>query len=719
MSPPYSSLLVCLATVAPTVVVAQSTGSAVQLEDIQIDAAHKGRGDKVRDPAVAPINGYVAKDSATGTKTSTPLIETPQSVSVIGSQQIRDFKAQTIDQALNYSSGVKSGFFGVDTRNDWFLIRGFPAQISGYYLDGLQVFSPDFGTFKLEPFGMERIEVLKGPASVLYGGSNTGGIVNAVSKRPPPTFSGTVESGINNYGNKYFAFDIGGPVTPKSDNQFYYRVEGYARGGGTQVDFTKDDRIYISPSLTWAPDAATTITFLSSYQKDNTNGANFLPYAGTVVPAPFGKIPTNVFTSEPDYDYFHREQAFVGYSAEHKFSNQLSVRQNLRYSDLQVHAQTVYGNGYSGAPATANLARLNFTEDPHVGEFTVDNQAEAHFNTGPLGHTLLGGIDFKHAVISDDQNFALGSTLNLLNPIYTGAQRPATFSIYKNTQDQLGEYLQDQIKVDRFTLVLGGRHDSLHTALQNVTVPTSSGTREDDALTGRVGLIYTSSLGVAPYVTYANSFDPQLGFNTNTKQALKPMTGQLYEAGVKYQPIGPNLLINAALFDLTQQNVLSTDPTFVLGSTQTGEEKSRGFEIETEATLSDGFKALGSFTAYDIKNTKDPLDPAGLGKVPVRVPEVIGALYLDYTIQTGALKGFGFGAGPRYTGKSYADSANQFAVPATIIADAGLHYERDHWRAALNVRNVFDKTFVAGCSSVNACFYGERRTALVSLAYSW
>ncbi len=496
------------------------------LPEINVEAQAQKVKTSPDQAATGPIDGYVPRVSATVTKTATPLIETPQSVSVVGQEEIRDLNLRTVDDALDYSSGVLGNMFGFDPRNNWFTIRGFPAQVDGYFLDGLQLPSPEFATFSLEPFDLERLEVLKGPASVLYGGSTTGGIVNAVSKRPfvDGRQHNYVETGIDNYGNAYGAFDFSGPATHALNNQFYYRVVGLVRGGGTQVDYTNNNRYMIAPSLTWAPDAYTSVTLLSSYQKDDTKGQNFLPYVGTVQPAPFGRISTSLFTSDPGLDTFQRNQAMIGYTAEHRFNDIFTIRQNLRYADLRVTDRTLYGVGYDGPASDAELERFNFVADPHLQVFAVDTSVEAKFLTGPIAHTEVSGIDYKHYTDYDSEGFTLGPDLNLLNPqYYTGATAPTSrYSIFRQTQDQLGEYLQDQIKLDNFTLVLSGRHDGLTTNYDNILTPTSSASGNNDAFTGRVGLIYTSAIGLAPYVTAATSFDPELGQNSATQQPLVP-----------------------------------------------------------------------------------------------------------------------------------------------------------------------------------------------------
>lgn len=693
---------------------AQASGE-IQLETVTVteQSAESGTG---------PVNGYVATRTTSGSKTDTPILEAPQAVSVVGREQIEQQGAQTVVEATRYSPGIRSETYGNDPRSDWFLIRGFTAQDTGYYLDSLQLFSTAFATFKLEPYGLERIEILRGPSSVLYGGTNPGGIINAISKRPPLTASREIEVGINSSGNTYGAFDLGGPVAVEGNgSQLYYRVVGLGRIGDTNIDDTEDNRVFIAPSLTWKPSADTTLTVLGSYQKDDTNGQNFLPYVGTVVPAPFGRISTRLFTSNPGFDTFEREQAMIGYQFEHRFNDTWTVRQNLRYNSLNIDYISLYGGGYVTPPTTgeAQLARYNFVTTPHVDLFTVDNQAEARFGTGPLQHTLLMGLDYKRYSIDDEQGFEAGPSLDLLNPVYTPATPTLSrYNVSNTTQTQLGAYVQDQVKFDRFTLVLSGRHDWVNTDLTDRLFPASSWEGDKTKFSGRVGLVYATDIGLSPYVSYSRSFNPILGINNTTRRPFEPETGEQVEVGLKYQPVGMKSFIGVALFDLKRQNVLTTDPANPLFSVQTGEVRSQGAEFEVSANLTDGLNLVGAYTVYDLETTKD-LNPANIGLMPTGVPESFGSLWIDYTVQDGTFKGLGVGAGVRFVGESYADAANTLRVPGYTLADAALHYERDNWRVALNVSNLFDEVYVSSCSGETSCFYGDRRRATLSASYKW
>ncbi|WP_411194525.1 TonB-dependent siderophore receptor [Rhodopseudomonas sp. BAL398] len=663
-----------------------------------------------------PIDGYAATRSMAGTKTNTPINETPQSISVIGAAQIRDQKPRSFDQILAYTPGVVGGTFGNDVRNDWFLIRGFKSDDNSTFLDGLQLFSTSYATWKLQPFNLERVEVLRGPSAILYGGSSPSGIINAVSKMPPAEPIRYIEAGVNNFGNRYVGFDIGGPVAMATDKgQLFTRLVGQFQGGDTQTDYTQDNNFFIAPSLTWRPDADTSFTLLASASKNNTRGQNFLPYVGTVVDAPFGRIKTDVFTSEPSLDTFNRTQAMIGYQFERNLTDSLTFRQNARYAHVDVKYATLYGFGYATTAAAANMTRFNFLAQNEAAQASLDNQLEYRFATGAFSHTMLFGIDLKHYNIDDLQKFSFGTPINLVNPVYTPtAEASGPFRDVTLTQKQIGLYLQDQIKLGRFTLVLSGRNDWVNTVNDNHAG--TGQTRDDSKFSGRAGLIYNFDSGVAPYVSYATSYNPLVGLNGTALES--PETGQQSEIGVKYQPNGFNGHFSVAYFDLKRQNVLTTNPLNPLLSIQNGEVTSRGLELEAVANLAPGFKVTGAFTTYNIFVSKD-LNPALVGTRPVGTPRQLASGWADYTFQDGALRGFGFGGGLRYVGASFADTANKLVVPARTLGDAAIHYEIENWRLALNVTNLTDEIYVASCSQAEACFYGDRRRVTASVGYKW
>jgi iron complex outermembrane recepter protein len=670
---------------------------------------------------LGPVHGYVAGRSSSGTKTNTPIMETPQAVSVIGAEQIRDQKANKLDEVLRYTGGVRAGTFGADTRNDWWLIRGFKSDDVGLFLDGMQLFYTSYASWKLQTPNMERVEVLRGPSAVLYGGSSPSGIVNVISKMPPAEPVRFIETGVNNFGNAYVGFDVAGPVATSHENgKLFYRVVGQVQNGPTQVNFTPDNNYFIAPSVTWKPDADTRFTVLASASRQETRGINFLPYEGTVTNARFGKIPTSFFAGDPSVDKFTREQEMLGYQFERNLTDDLTFRQNARFAHVDVTYRGYVGNNWADIN-TASLGRYNWYAKNTANQANLDNQLEYRFNTGAVRHTMLFGVDLKGYQIDDYQAFNFGTvpSINVFNPAY-GFDIPLTGAPFRNfqiTQKQAGTYLQDQMKLGNFTLVLSGRNDWVETTQAGRDTGATLASRDDSRFSGRAGLIYNFDNGIAPYVSYATSYNPIIGLNAQN-QLFLPETGQQTEIGVKVAPRGFDGYFTASVFDLKRQHVATTDPVVTTLQNQTGEVTSRGIELEAVANATRELKLIGSFTAYHLFNSRD-LDPSLVGKTPTNTPELLVSGWADYTFKDGPLAGFGFGGGLRYIGSSWADTANTLEVPAVVLGDLAFHYEWQNWRTALNVINLTDKIYVASCAAASSCFYGDRRRVTASVSYKW
>ncbi len=699
--------------------VAFAQGASTPLEAVTVEGL---RGTST-ESATGPVPGYVATRSASATKTDTPLIATPASIAVIGAEQIRDQNAQTLSEALRYAPGVRSEQFGSNSRLDFYTIRGFKADDTGLYLDGLQLFSTAFANFRVDPFLLERVEVLRGPASVLFGGTSPGGLVNLVSKKPLEEPFRYVEVGGGSYSRIYTNFDLSGPVD--ADRHWLYRLTGTLRGSDTQVDFARDDRFAIAPSFTYRPDASTSLTVLSSFQLDQSNTVGgFLPYDGTVrrtaIGGVFTRIPDRLFVSDLGIDRFQRQQAFLGYQFEHRVDDVWTLRQNVRYSYLDVSDERLYGAGYAnpfGNAGRTELARFNFRTTPRVNLFTTDNQVEAKVDTGPLRHTILAGIDYKYYHLDDNQAFSLGPNLAIFAPNYRQTVAPASpYLVARTSLDQVGFYLQDQVRFGRFVLSLSGRGDVASAETRN-RLTFARATREDTFFSGKVGLLYESEIGISPYATYSNSFTPVAG--TNASGALfRPETGEEIEVGAKFQPAGWNTFATVSAFELRRNNVQTVDPTNIFNQVQTGQQKSTGMEFQLVSQPVEGLKVVGAYTVFDLRVTKDN-DPTILGRTPVAIPQDFGSLYADYTFQGGVLRGFGFGAGVRYVGSSFATATNSLKVPDHVLMDASIHYDWDNWRLQANAQNLLDRRFVASCSDANSCFYGDRRRVNASLSYRW
>lgn len=699
--------------------------------------------------AYSHVDGYVATRSATGTKTDTPLIETPQSISVVTRDQIEAQNAQSAKEALRYTAGVsgenRGNFGGFDIMYN----RGF---ILDQYLDGMRL-PGSSATFPPQPemYGIERVELLRGPASILFGQGSPGGIVNLVSKRPSEISSNEVLLQGGTFDRIQGGFDSTGKLD--KNGEFLYRITGFAKDADNQVDHVKDQRYFIAPSLTWRPTKDTTWTVMASYQNDPSVGYyNFVPYAGSLGFNPNGKIPTSFYAGDTNFNKIARESASVTSLFEHHFSDAVTFRQNTRYGVTSGELNQVFplllDTDYN------TLYRYAETRRERIGSLTTDNQFEFKFDTGWLNHKVLVGVDTQYVTLSqlDAQSSQVGCLLDPslpcsadsappisvfspsygTSPILNPLNDPNSFSNTdtRQTLQQTGIYAQDQIKIGKLTVVGGLRYDTAtnKTGTTDFVFGGSDSVKHTDtATTGRIGAIYDLGAGFAPYVNYATSFNPNVG-TTSAFAPLKPTTGEMIEGGIKYQPTWFKGFVQLSVFDQTQQNMLTIDPNNSLFRSQIGEVHSQGVEIEGKASITNSLDIIASYTHLNPKVTKSLQDD--LGKRPVWIPNDIAGAWADYTFRGGALNGFGAAFGVRYTGQTWGDTANTaLNVPSYTLFDAALHYELENLdprlkgaRLQVNATNLFDKTYVSQCvqQAVDpACVYGLRRQVIATLRYRW
>jgi iron complex outermembrane receptor protein len=665
--------------------------------------------------AYGPVEGYVANRGATATKTDTPLIEMPQSISVITRDRLDDENPSNIGEALRYVPGVTTQPFGFDSRFDFFNIRGFSGTTNGsLYRDGLQLRSQGFRQFRYDIYGLERIEVLRGPASVLFGQGTIGGVVNYITKRPTrePLREFILEAG--NFDRFQGKFDLSGPVA--DTDTLSYRLTGLARDSKTQVDFVEDDRIFIAPSLTWQPSEDTSLTILSHFEEDSTGSSNnFFPFAGTVRGNPNGRIPVHRFSGEPTFDQYDRKEYSLGYLFEHKASDTWTFRQNARFDHTDVDFKQAFGLGLDPADSTQRLLQRGaFVGAEESDAFAIDTQAQAKVVTGSIAHTLLFGIDYQRSEFDVVSAFGLAPSIDLYTPVYgVPVTDPAVVAKNDGVQYQTGLYFQEQAKfLDKWVLTLGGRQDYV----DSETTDRLANTRTDEndhKFSGRAGLVYLADNGLAPYISYSESFLPVAGVDLSGRR-FDPETGEQYEVGVKYQPPGVNAFITVAAFDLRRQNVSTPDPINPANTLQTGEVRSRGIELEAVASLDTNLDVIATYTFQDLEITKS--NDGTEGNTPSAVPRHLVSLRTNYSLREGWLAGLNLGLGLRYVGTTFVDDANSFKTESYTLVDASAQYDWKKFSVGLNVNNLFDKEYIAGCSGA-ACFYGATRTVVGSLRY--
>lgn len=665
--------------------------------------------------AFGPVDGYFAPSTSSATKMDTPLIETPQSITVVTADQVRDQKATSIAQTLSYTPGVSAQSGSFSRMVDDLTIRGFNVASgnSGTLRDGMKLQSNVYDGGQ-EPYGLERVEVLRGASSVLYGQLSPGGVVNGVSKRPTdkPLHEVNVEYG--SYNRKQLSADFGGPIT--NDGSLTYRLTGLFRDADNWVDHTPDDKFYIAPALTWKPDEATSLTVLGSYQRIKTGFATPLRYEDVSQQT----IPSDRFLGIEGFDKYNVDMYTIGGLFEHQFENGVKLRSNNRYFHSDVEWNYMFGN--LTPSSNGKLTRLASERFETSYGATSDTSLEYTFNTGSIEHKVIGGFDYYRR--SYDSNRYRGtaySVLDLETGQYTGS--PAVSHAVNRGQralgNQYGLYLQDQINFDEhWTLLLGGRHDwseSTTTNYQNGKVTD----QKNNAFTGRAGLVYLFDSGVAPYVSVSQSFDPQIGADVNG-DALEPNKGLQYEAGIRYQPDGTNLMLSAAVFDLTQKNVVTYNS---FGEAfQQGEVHSRGLELEARGQVGDlGLIAAYTFTDATIEQSARPYE---IGEQVALVPRHSFSLWADYDLDKIGVTGVNVGAGLRYVGKTNLPDMEQ-DVPGYTMVDAMMRFDLGAFKNELegtsltiNARNLFDKKYYT-CVAQDGCRYGEPLTVTATLGYKW
>lgn len=643
--------------------------------------------------------------TATALKVDTPLVETPRPVSSVDRQELEARNVQQLDETFRYRAGVLSGHFGSDNNTDWFKVRGFDQST---YQDGLRIYREGFYQWLPEPFGLERVDVFKGPSSILYGEAPPGGLINAVSKRPTETPQGEVNVQFGNRDHRQVGIDTSGPVG-ESDN-VRYRLVGLYKERDGDLNATNNERYYFAPSLAVDVSDDTTVTFLASVQKDDGVPVNSfkLPY-GTVQDTPFGRVDPQTNLSEPGYDKDNRTQWALGYELRHQLNDTWRFEQDLRYSELDLELRSTYAFFMADE---RQAARGHVYRDGTIDSLTVDNRMVGTWYTDRTENTLLLGADYQNLGVSGQEAdpFPFGDPIDIFNPTYgnftpVGADDLLTREIDK---EQTGLYAQNQLRIDDRWVLLGGvRYDQADTENRNVTAGTTQRS-DDDQVSWSGGAMYLGENGVNPYISYTESFDP-LGRVDSDGDLYEPREGRQWEAGVKVAPFGWDGYVTAAVFDLQESNTLINSPSGF--QVQEGERTSQGFELEGVGYLTDDLKVTAAYTYTDSRLEDDQRAPL--------IPRHQASTWLDYAFTGGALKGVTLGGGVRYVGSTIDTSvADNTAVGSYTLVDAMVGYEfADGWQAQLNVNNLTDKEYVASCEYW--CYYGESRSVIGSVRYRW
>ncbi|MBW7981446.1 iron complex outermembrane receptor protein [Enterobacillus tribolii] len=682
-----------------------------------------------QESAWGPSPTIAAKRSATATKTDTPLEKTPQSVSVVTREEMDTHQPQSVKESLGYTPGVTVSSRGSSNTYDVVLIRGFGSVNQNNYLDGLKLAGNFYTEAVIDPYMLERVELMRGPTSVLYGNSSPGGIISMVSKRPTtePLREVQFKMGTDNL------FQTGFDFSDALDDAgiYSYRLTGLARDENDQQNFAKEKRYAIAPAFSWKPNDQTNLTLLANIQNDPATGYyGWLPRTGTVDPLANGsRLPVD-FNETASNNMAARQQRMVGYNFEHEFDDVFTVRQNLRYMKLRYDQNGLYGTNLcsvnSGSASCAGIApseynhylsRGSVVSREKLNSFAVDTQLQSDFKTGDVRHTLLAGVDFSRMRNDISATFGTAPALDVYNPQYGDFDFDSAAPYQLFRIKQTGLYVQEQGEWNNWVLTAGGRYDWLEQS--TLTRSTGASTdRNDGEFTGRLGLNYLFDNGISPYVSYSESFEPNTG-SSFSGQTFSPSKGRQYEAGVKYIPNDRPIVLTGALYQLTKTNNLTADPDHPFFSVTGGEIRSRGVELEAKAALTTDINVTASYTYTDAKYTKDNTLQ---DKRPYQIPENMASLWGDYTFHGGPLYGLTLGTGARFIGSSYGDAANSFKVGSSTVMDAVVKYDLgrfglDGSSVAVNVTNLLDREYVASCFDAQGCFWGAERRVVATATF--
>ncbi|MBW4509446.1 MAG: TonB-dependent siderophore receptor [Scytonematopsis contorta HA4267-MV1] len=662
-------------------------------------------------------DGYRAPDASVGTRTDTPLRDIPQSIQVVPQQVLQDRQARSIRDGLENVSGVTSIGYGSNSTREYFIIRGF--ESFGALVNGL----PDPQIASDSTFiNVERLEVLKGPASVLYGdsgsGGGLGGTINFVTKKPLRDPFYEISTTIGSFNDYEGAIDLSGPLN-ESKTALYRFIAGY-RSTESFIDFNNARRFSIAPSLSFSLGTNTDLVVEGDVNILERNGQqpNGLPAVGSVLPNPNGKVGRS-FSPVGEVTDNLTIAGRIGYSLEHRFNENLKLRNAFRYTfyddDDRNNKPDFYPTSLEADNRTLN--REGIIGSQFYDTYYLDTNLLGKFNTGSINHQLLFGFSLSRNTIDTSYEFGISAVpVDIFNPVYdqtvvsTGRN-----SIEFTTKDMLGIYLQDQITLaQNLKFLLGGRVDILEERKTDrlTNIETS---QSDTAFSPRVGIVYQPIPPISLYASYSKSFSPTIGRSARG-QTLQPGRGTQYEVGIKAD-LTNKLSTTLAFYDLTRSNVTTTDPNNPNFSVQTGEQRSQGIELDINGEILPGWNIIAGYAYTDAKVKKDNDIP--VGNRLYSAPEHSFNLWTTYRIQKGDLQGLGFGLGFYYVGEIAADLANTLELPSYFRTDAAIFYEREQFRAALNFRNLFDVEYYTAWGSGENVYLGNPFTVQGTISWKF
>lgn len=693
------------------------TADAKQSENIDTLPRITIKDKKEREEADGPLVGYTANRSSSSTKLDTPIIETPQSISVIGRKELSDRAIFNMTEAARYTVGVMTEPYGYDTTGYlWYHLRGFNDSYQFLFVDGLKSPGGSYSVPAVNSDSAERIEIIRGPSSSLYGQGTAGGLVNVIRKQPAIGQERTAELVAGNFTN-HLNLDTGGSID--KDNKVIWRINASLQRERSMIKYPSWDRSntkksFLEPTLSIKAGSNTNIVV----------GANIHNARGTTNPAeylaPDKASSTGFLGGTPRHDHLNKHQSEFYYFVDHEIDDNLKFKHKLR----TVNVRTDFDYTISDDEVEESTTHIeeNATSRREAFRYTaMDNQVHGDFSTGKLRHRFVFGLDALTVGNPSRIYTSTGPTLDLLLPpsgqyqqyVADPALDESNISAHsKSSVRQVGVYFHDELKFNDYVLNIGTRFDSVKST-ENDKIDQKAEKQNDKKLSSRLGILKTWNNQISSYASYSESFLPTIGRDSQGNQ-FKPTRGKQFEIGLKYKPFQSDTIFTAAIFDLRKTNVSTTDPDDTSFLRQTGEVRSRGIELEAKTEILKNMSLISSVAYNDVKVVKSNDDD--LGKHPVGVPKIMASAWLDYRFER-KVSGLSAGIGLRYMGKTYANLDNTVATPAYTLYDAAIRYKTGPWEFSLNSNNLFNRKYVA--SYAYGYYLGQPRTVIARARYTF
>lgn len=647
-------------------------------------------------------NTIVASELWVGGKVATSILDTPASVSVITEKEMRDRRATTLEEVLSYSAGIHTDYWGTDDRNEYYLVRGFQATT---YRDGLTLGS--MRATREEPYAYERVEVIRGGNSTLFGTSDPGGTINFVTKQPRFERFGEVYGSIGSPRNAEYGFDVGD--TLNADQTLAWRLTARVQDGEREYDYSRNDSTFVMGGLSWQPTTATKLSVIADYLKrENTPNSGGYPLDR--------EYDRSDFFGEPDFNYQNVERSSISALFEHEFDSGLSLRANLRYSDLKTDYGYIYLNATS--PRVGTLVPRSYLGGDSTAEELIGNvilQYDRSFDS--FDSSTVAGVEFRDAATTSAPLYGTYTPIDIANPVYSGAPGAlaAPYELRDNDYKTQSLFVQQNLSFDdKIIATVGLRHDWLDIE-ETLNGVRSSGDYSETSIRG--ALTYKINSEISAYASYVESVAPP-------GVGAEPERGEQYEVGVKYQPLGTNALISASVYDLRKNNVTVAvvQPDGNITRELVGEQRVRGFDLEGKAELANNLDLIASYSYMDSEVVRSgPIRGVDVeGNEFSEVPNHMASLWLNYTLEGNETRGdMTFGLGARYVGSYFHTISNNTGkADASVTLDAAFNYKvRENTNLAVNISNLLDEQHVVGRGTAD--YYNPGRTVAVTLRRTW